>query len=222
MELQAEFFEAIKAGDAESVESKLATNPSLLDSVNEDGIGPIMLASYHRQDGIAQILAGRRDRLDVFEAAALGVEEEAALRIAEAPGAVSGRSPDGFTALHLASFFGRPKLVGLLLRSGGDPDAVAENPSRVRPLHSAAAAPSLEVVTLLLEAGADPNVQQHGGWTPLHAAAMHGDTAMVEALLQHSAALETTSDEGKTAAGLAEEKGHGSIAERLRTFEAKH
>jgi uncharacterized protein len=50
----------------------------------------------------------------------------------------------------------------------------------------------------------------------LHAAAQHGDQAMVELLLKYGANPNAKNDDGLTADQLADEKGHIEIAERLR------
>ena len=67
----------------------------------------------------------------------------------------------------------------------------------------------------LIEHGADLNVKQHGGWTPLHAAAMHGDEALVELFLKHGADRNLKSDDGQTAADLAASKGYTEIGKKL-------
>jgi ankyrin repeat/protein kinase domain-containing protein 1 len=70
-------------------------------------------------------------------------------------------------------------------------------------------------VRLLLEHGALVNARQHGGWTPIHAAAQNGDRAMVELLLRHHADRKPANDDGKTPAMIAREKGHEELARML-------
>jgi len=50
----------------------------------------------------------------------------------------------------------------------------------------------------------------------LHAAAQHGDQAMVELLLKYGANPNAKNDDGVTADQIAQEKGHSDLAERLR------
>jgi ankyrin repeat protein len=123
----------------------------------------------------------------VFEAAALGRVDRLRRLLAEEPGRARSWTPDGFTALHLAAFFGPPEAVQALLDAGADPHAVAANPMKVQPLHSAAAARNLEASRMLLEAGADPNAAQQEGFRPLDAATQNGDDALRELLLAHGA-----------------------------------
>jgi ankyrin repeat protein len=64
-------------------------------------------------------------------------------------------------------------------------------------------------------------VVQHGGWTPLHAAARNGDEEIVDMLLLRGADPTRAGDDGHTAIDLAEVNGHAAIARRLRTAAAK-
>ena len=93
-------------------------------------------------------------------------------------------SADGFTALHLAAFFGQEDAAKVLLERGAEPNVVARNATIVvTPLHSAAAGAHAAIVKLLLEAGADPNARQPDGFTALDAAQQNGDDESAEALL---------------------------------------
>ena len=141
--------------------------------------------------------------LDAFECAALGEEARLAEHLSSDENAVTAVAADGFTALHLASFFGRPGAVRLLLERGADANALAGNGSGLRPLHSAVAARSEELVDLLLAAGADPDARQAGGFTALHAAAKHGDLGIAERLIAAGADAALRTEEGQTALDLA-------------------
>jgi ankyrin repeat protein len=79
----------------------------------------------------------------------------------------------------------------LLLAAGADPDAAADNPMRVAPIHSACAqadeALATRLVHLLLAFAVDPDARQQGGWTALHSAA-HRNYAELIALLRGAGA----------------------------------
>ena len=200
---------AVKAGDAAAVEAMLAKDPELADTV-EDGIPAVRIALYHRQPAVLEALLAVQPPLDVLDHAALGWADDLRSDVTGDPELVRRRSADGYTALHYACFFGGAGATAVLLEAGADAGAEAENPSRVRPLHSAAAARDAESVRLLLEAGADPDARQAGGYTALHAAAQHDDDASAGLLLRHGADPALRNDQGADAEGIA--RANGSVA----------
>jgi hypothetical protein len=114
---------------------------SEVDRDNRDGQGlsPAMHTLYRGETEEAESLVP--DEPNVFEAAAFGHAERLGELLESDPGLARAFSGDGFTALHLAAFFGHPEAVRLLLDRGADPNAVAtsEQIGPVQPLHSAAA-----------------------------------------------------------------------------------
>lgn len=213
----ARLIEVLQAGDGAKALEMLVADPALC--TDDDTPSALLLALYQMQFEVAELIASRRERLTLFEAAAIGDSNAVSGHLHRA-GAIAEVAPDGFTALHLACFFDRPEVVRLLLAGGADPNAVAAGTIALRPLHSAVAARSADIVTMLLDAGADPNVQQAGGYTPLHAAARHGDLAIVDLLLDAGADSVLADDQGTTAAGHAAEGGYPKLAERLTEFDS--
>jgi len=128
---------------------------------------------------------------------------------------VLSRSADGFTALHLAAYFGRAGAVRVLIREDADVEEAAGNASRVRPLHSGVAGRDIGVVGALLDAGADLEARQEGGFTPLMGAAAGGVKEIVERLLAAGADRDARNDEGKTALDFAREHDHEHLEELL-------
>src|SRR4051794_14114366 len=149
-----------------------------------DELSPVLAALYEGRRDDAERLAAEPDAL---EAAALGRLDVLRTHLDGDPDALAARTPEGFTALHLAAFFGGGAAVRLLLAAGAPADADADNQIGVRPLHSAVAAHDRDAVRALLDAGADPNVRQQGGFTPLLAAAHADDPEMTRLLLDHGA-----------------------------------
>lgn len=197
-------FNAIAAGDEERLREQLDEQPDLAGTRNEDGLSPVLHALYNGKGELVEVLLEANPPLDVFDAAAVGrtrgLEE---LLDGEAELARSW-SPDGFTALHYAAFFGQEDAARILLERGAEVGLVARNATiRVTPLHSAASGAHPGIVRLLLEHGADPNAGQDGGFTPLHSAAANDDRETVEALLEAGADPALANDEGKTPADLA-------------------
>jgi uncharacterized protein len=207
-------FERLQAGDFDGLQRILEQDSACAEARDAHGVSLLMHSLYRGRRDLAETIAGKKTRLDIFEAASLG--RLAPLRqIASDPAALNSASSDGFTALHFAGFFGQPESARILIEAGAAVDAVAANPMAVMPLHSAASSRNLEAVRLLLAHGAPPNARQQYGWTPIHAAAQNGDRPMVELLLQHGADPTLANDQGKTPAMVAREKGHAEIAALL-------
>jgi uncharacterized protein len=211
-----DLFEAIDAGDEERVRALVEVRPEVAEERDPEGVSALRRALYAGRDGIANVLLDANPALDVFDAAAAGrARGLAELREADRELARAWSS-DGFTALHLAAFFGHEEAVEILLRHGAEVGAVARHAElQVAPLHSAAAGGHARIVSVLLEHGADPNARQGGGYTPLHAAAQNGDRESVEALLESGADPALANDEGQTAGALARAAGHDELDELL-------
>jgi ankyrin repeat protein len=208
-------FDAIDAGDEARLAELLASEPGLAGERDDDGVSAALHARYRdNHDAVAQLLATDPE-LDVFDAAGLGQPDRLADLLAADPGLATVFSGDGFTPLHLASFFGWVEATRLLLERAAPPNAVSRNPMQVMPLHSAAAGGHDELARLLVAAGADVNATQRHGYTPLHAAAQNGDAEMTEMLLAAGADPSARTDTGQTPADLAIASGHSALASRL-------
>jgi uncharacterized protein len=208
-------FELLQAGDADGLRRILQQDPAHSEARDSAGVSLLMHSLYRGRRDLAELIASKKEALDIFEAAALGRLDRLKQCLRDAASAINSRSKDGFTALHFACFFGQPDAARLLLEHGAAVDAVAANPTQVMPLHSAASSRNLEAARLLLERGAPVNARQQAGWVPIHAAAQNGDRPMVELLLQHGADPKLVNDQGKTSAMVAGEKGHAEIATLL-------
>lgn len=213
------FIQAVKSGDLESVRSRLQADSSLAAARDENGLSALLVSVYHMKNEVTRELLPHVSELTVFEAAATGSLDALSRLVEDDPHLASAYSPDGFTPLGLACFFGHVASAELLLDKGADPNAASKNAMKVRPLHSAIAnrdsGPARALTRLLLERRAEVNVAQHGGWTPLHQAAAHGDAEIVELLLEKGADPSAESADGKTPARMAEESGHESVARLL-------
>jgi ankyrin repeat protein len=197
-------FELIDAGDADALREGLDVDPDVAGERNAEGLSPVLYALYNGRAELVEPLLDANPQLDVFDSAAVGRTRGLEELLDAEPGLATEWSRDGFTALHLASFFGQEEAARILLDCGADANLVARHASiHVTPLHSAAAGGHSAIVKLLLEHGADPNAAQDGGFTPLHSAAQNDDRDSVEALLEAGADPSLANDEGKTPADLA-------------------
>ncbi len=209
------FFEAIAAGDVASLKGLLERDPALVSARHDSGVGPIMLAIYNGHNEVADVLIASGAEIDVFEAAALGRIQRLEQLLDDNPALVRTHSPDGWTALHVASYYGQPEAAALLLARGADVGSRSTNTMANTALHAALAGGHREVTELLLAKGADINAKQHGGYTALHAAALDGDPDLARLLLAKGADASLESDDGQTALAMAREKGREEVLELL-------
>ena len=172
----------------------------------------ILPALYGGNVDEARRLAGAAPQLDIFEAAGLGNAGAVRELLQRTPSLARAVGADGFTALHLAAFFGTPECVSALLAAGADPAMPARNPMLVMPLHSAVSRRKAENVRVLLDAGAPVDARQQGGLTALHAAAHNGDRRVVTMLLRRGADRAIIDAAGKTAEQHARDGGHEALA----------
>jgi ankyrin repeat protein len=208
---------AVTAGDADRVSALLAADPTLAGARDAAGVSALMLARYRSDRAVTDALLAADPELDVFEAAALGRIDRLRPLLDEFPASSAALSPDGFTALHLAAFFGKEEAARLLIERGAPVGRLSENDLTVEPLHSAAAGRHHGICRLLIAAGADPNAPQQGGWRPLHQAAQHGDPELLELFLSAGADPRLGRDDGELPAETADAAGHPDVAARLRS-----
>ena len=168
-----------------------------------------------------QALVDADPTLAIFAAAIMGDTRRLEELLTGNRSLVSVVSPDGWTPLHLAAYFGQDAAVRLLLNKGAAVTARSTNQMANTPLHAAAAGKHAEIVTLLLEHGANANAQQSGGWTPLHSAAQNGDLESARALLAGGADPSARADNQQKPLDLALTQGRQAMVEFLEAVGAK-
>jgi len=211
---------AVNADDAAEVASLLSADPALAGARDAHGVSALMLSKYRFARDVTAALLAADPELDVYEASTLGYADRLRTLLHDDPRLATAFSPDGFTALHFAAFFGKAESARILLDAGAAVDAYSQNPFGVQPLHSAAAGRHHEVCRILVAAGADVNATQQDRYTPLHAAAQHGDDELVELFVSAGADRHARLANGQTPADTAAANGHADIAARLRSLEA--
>ncbi len=149
--------EAAILGDVETLDARLAEDPSRLHTPSPDGWTPLHLAVHFGHDNVARELLSR------------GADVNALSKNAEAN-----------TPLHAAAAGAQPALVPLLVDQGATVDA--RGAGGHTPLHVAAANGSEHVVKALLAAGADPSIPNDAGHTPRDVAIERGADEVVPLL----------------------------------------
>lgn len=194
----------------------VSADPGLINACGRTGDSAILTAVYHRQKEIVNLLVSRGAAMTVFEACAAGEYDRAERLLNDAPAAINTFSPDGWTPLHLAAFFGHIKLTELLLSRGADVRARSRNSNGNTPLHAALAGNHSFVAGLLLGAGSDVNATDAAGWQPLHLAAANNNLDAMRTLIAQGAEVNAPNADGKTPLSLVQEKNQREAAALLR------
>jgi len=213
-------FIAVQGNDLTAALRLISDDPTLARARNADTLSVLQFARFMRREEMLEAVIVAGPPLDLYEAASLDRTHIVAELLDAQPDLLNSLSPEGFTSLHLASYYGAPDVVRLLLERRADVNAFTKNFLENMPIHAAAAGRRLAICELLLDVGADVNAKQHGGFTPLHAPAQNGDRDMVELFLSRGADPSMLTDEGKTAADIAAAQGHIEIAAMLRAVAA--
>jgi ankyrin repeat protein len=177
---------AICAGDQATVEAIVEERPDLARGRNDEGIPWALAAVYRGHPGVADLLLRHGAELDAFTAAALGRTDRLAVLLDRGEAALGDRSPDGWTPLHLAAFFGHRDTAAMLLDRGADPAARSANDLDNTPLHAALAGGRDAVAELLVERGADVNAVA-SGLSPMDLASANENENMIRYLAERGA-----------------------------------
>jgi len=155
-----DLFKSIEEGDLDSVNRILSAEPLAIEARTAEGLSPVMVAAYWGQAGLLDQLVAVSGDLDFWEAATVGATGRIRELVNQEPELATAHSTDGFTALHLAVFFGHPETAQALIEAGADVSARTKNALDNQPLHAANASSNaqsrLASARALVEAGAPP------------------------------------------------------------------
>lgn len=181
------FFNIAQRSDGDLVAAFRESGRSAL--FDKAGASLILACIYRGREAAARALVVAGHRAGLHEAAALGDMDRLASALDAAPWSVDLLSPDGWTALHLAAFFGRADMARALLAKGAAADVWSRSFERNLPIHAAAASRSedISILEVLIPATADIDAIQEEGYSPLLIAASVGKRAWVERLIQAGA-----------------------------------
>ena len=171
---------------------------------------------FHNHPKCAAMLKARGG-FALQDAALAGDAARIKALLEDASWAVDTLSPDGWTALHLAAFFGNDAAVDALLEQGASARIMGRAFEQNLAVHAACAGGRIGKAAFarLVAATGDPDALQKQGYTALMIAAGNGFVGAVDVLLQAGADRACKQSDGKTAADFARERGHGELAKRL-------
>jgi len=180
------------------------------------------------QIGSERLLTKRAKTVDVkqwFDTVRSGTGRMVAKLLAADPTLIDAvnkdRPPDGPTALHIAAFREREKIITLLLAAKPNLTLIDETGSTV--LHVAASRSHAKVVKLLLAAKSSAGATDFDGCTALHRAAKSGSDVVMEVLLAACPTLlDAVDEQGGTALLYAVKRQHAAIVDHLLTLKPKN
>lgn len=206
---------AIQNRDTAAARVALERDPSQATDPLPGGLSPLMFALYNGALEVAELLRPYR-ALSLFEAVALDDTRAVAQHVLDDPEALRRHSVDGWTPLHLAAFFGQRDSLLVLIGLGAPIDSVSENPMQNTPMHAAIAGPAGEqMAPLLIGFGADVHHVGGSGVTALHLTASRGFASLARLLLARGVDRSLKTEDDKTAAELARERGHMDVAQLI-------
>ncbi len=192
-----ELVTAVNQNNLLQINTILSQNPALVDACDPNQLPLTLTATYQHKKECAALFVEKGAYLDSFTAAAIGNLERVQSLINSGNMECDQVNLDGFNALQLACFFAQEPVANWLIEQGANVNTVAQNKTRICPVHAAAAGGNLTILQALLTAGANPNAQQEGGFTPLHTAAQNNNQAMTALLLTHGADPNIANDQGQ-------------------------
>jgi ankyrin repeat protein len=183
-------FTAVAIGERDRLRALLEARPDLVNARNDEGDSLLLTAAYSGRKDMFELLLEKGAGVNVFEASALGLSDRVGDFLGADPSLANTYSHDGWTPLHLASFFGRKEVASVLLAHGADVNARSRSTRFAKentPLHAAAANKQIALAELLLAHGADVNARDGSGYTPLALAANGKNDLLVVILLEKGA-----------------------------------
>ena len=206
---------AIQNRDLAAAKAALERDAGQATEALPGGLSPLLFALYNGARDIAELLLGFTEP-NLHEAAALDDARRVAAQVLADPAARDGYSPDGWTPLHLAAFFGARNAALVLIGLGASLTATSQNPMQNTPLHAGiAGAGGEQLAPLLMALGSDVHHVGGSGVTALHLAASRGFEALCRLLIARGADRAAKTEDGKLAADLARERGHLPTAAAL-------
>jgi ankyrin repeat protein len=219
-----EIHKAAMNGDVVKVKALLKADPSLVSSIDDNGMTPLeaLACTLTRQSALELSIGSNFNGSNKETEVITPFDSPEALETAELlidNGAVLNGEPDREGALLRAIGQKNWKMAELLIKKGAKVDVIMPKSDKnygKTPLHLAAAFGSVTVAKMLIENKAKVDVIDNDGGTPLHSAAGSGHKDVVELLIANGADVNAKDKEGLTPLWWAEALEHSDVAELLR------
>jgi uncharacterized protein len=216
MKNEPDVIQAIRTNDLESFNRLVTENAVNAEAKDETGTSALLLSIYFGRKEMTARLLERRSETTFLEACAAGLSDRVQQMVRTNPSIVNERSHDGWTPLHLASFFGHAEVARTLLDAGADVTAISKNREANLPINAAGAGRHSEIVRLLIDRGCPVDARgSDAGYTPLHLAAHEGNADLIRFLLKRGADRSLKNAQQETAADIAKKQGHGDEIQSL-------
>lgn len=151
---QTNIFEASKTGDIERILELISAQKDTINSIDENGFSPLILAAYRNQSTCVELLLSKGANVNYC-------------------------SPEG-TALHAVCYKGNVEMARLLLKNNQSINALSSRGTSC--LVYAVQSGKIELVQLLLDKGADKNIADEYSRLPLDYAKQAKNQQLIELL----------------------------------------
>lgn len=144
----------------------------------------------------ADVNAMTINRWTVLHSAVAARQEEFVVQLLHHGATVNTQTSEGETALHIAAGRGFDCVISRLMEAGATPELIDVNADTA--LHAAASRGFMSVCSLCIQSGSKSgiNAQNRKKETPIYQAAMAGNVAVVEFLLERGANCRLSNSEG--------------------------
>ncbi|CAM9158671.1 unnamed protein product, partial [Hapterophycus canaliculatus] len=145
---------------------------------------------------------------EVYKATLLGLPDLVHTLLSSGSIAIDQKSPEGWTLLGVAAYYGHSSVVNVLLGKGADPSKASAGD--MIPLHESARKGHVDATKILAEAcsTADLNATTKEGFTPLHLAAERGHWEVMKALIEAGANADSRTPIGESPLYTSALRGH--------------
>ncbi len=206
-----------------SIVALLLDQPNIeVDSIDQDNITPLHIASSRGHLEVVKLLVGKKaqvnsrtkNRSTPFYLACQEGHVEVARYLFGKGAHLEAHHNDGSTALYIAANEGHQDVVSFLLENNAQVMARASN--GMTPLHVAAYIGNLGVVKLLVNKKADVNAQDNNQCTPFYLACQEGREDVARYLFEHGGLLKIPGEKiGRPHLHFAALKNHAGVAQFL-------